>query len=258
MKNSKMRFKLIVFLIWVFAIDSHAQNKQIITCGTIKYERKISMKKKLTESQDEDNSSSWMETYIKSAPVAVIDQFVMQFNPDASLFYFDKKISKDDFKSWGTNDVASKNTVYKDLKQNQMTSFKEFYDSDFILEDSLKKFDWKLTKEFREIAGFECRRATTIINDSLYVIAFYTDDIHCSTGPESFSGLPGTILGLVIPRLYTTWFATEVKTQCDDKFSQKKPVKGKKSNEADLILKIKDKYGSYKKWYHSLIWSIVI
>ena len=29
-------------------------------------------------------------------------------------------------------------------------------------------------------------------------------------GPELFTGLPGMILGLAIPRYYTTWFATKV------------------------------------------------
>jgi GLPGLI family protein len=49
--------------------------------------------------------------------------------------------------------------------------------------------------------------------DSIYVIAFYTDEIPVSGGPESFTGLPGMILGIVLPRLNTTYFATKVETQ---------------------------------------------
>lgn len=43
-------------------------------------------------------------------------------------------------------------------------------------------------------------------------ICFYTDDILVTGGPEGIHGLPGLILGVGIPRLHTTWFATKVET----------------------------------------------
>jgi GLPGLI family protein len=48
------------------------------------------------------------------------------------------------------------------------------------------------------IAGFNCRRANAMIMDSIYVVAFYTDEILTTGGPESFSGLPGMILGVAL------------------------------------------------------------
>jgi GLPGLI family protein len=66
--------------------------------------------------------------------------------------------------------------------------------------------------EYREIAGYNCRKAATIVMDSVYIIAFYTDEIPVSAGPESFNGLPGMILGIVIPRMNLTYFATKVET----------------------------------------------
>ena len=60
------------------------------------------------------------------------------------------------------------------------------------------------------IAGFNCRKAVTKIFDSVYVFAFYTDEIIISGGPCSINGLPGMILGVTIPRLYTSWIATKV------------------------------------------------
>ncbi|MBK9024797.1 MAG: hypothetical protein IPL69_12700 [Saprospiraceae bacterium] len=68
-----------------------SQSKQIISCGTIKYERKISLKKKLIESKDEDDDNFWMEEMIKKAPVNVVDQFILQFNMTESNYSFDKK-----------------------------------------------------------------------------------------------------------------------------------------------------------------------
>lgn len=194
---------------------------------------------------------------IKNAPDYSSDQFILQFRQNESLYSYDKKLDDSNFMTWG-GEIASKNIVYKDFNTSKMQSEKQFYDLNYVLKDSIKQFNWKLTREFRNIAGFECRRATTIINDSLYVIAFYTDDIQCSSGPESFSGLPGMILGVVMPRLYTTWFATSVDTYCNEKAVLNKPLKGKNSNEGDLIGKIKERYGKYKKWYQSLVWSLII
>ncbi len=57
------------------------------------------------------------------------------------------------------------------------------------MQDSTRKITWKITDEMREIAGFSCRRANAIMLDSIYVVAFYTDQIPVSGGPESFSGL---------------------------------------------------------------------
>jgi GLPGLI family protein len=60
------------------------------------------------------------------------------------------------------------------------------------------------------IAGFNCRKAVSKIFDSVYVFAFYTDEIMISGGPCTINGLPGMILGMTIPRLFTSWIATKV------------------------------------------------
>lgn len=256
----KLYFTRITMLALFVSISSlvWSQSKQIISCGTIKYERKISLKKKLIESKDEDDDNFWMEEMIKKAPVNVVDQFVLQFNMTESNYSFDKKKDDGQFRMWGSDDVGMKNIVYKNFINREQRSLKQFYDSDFLLMDSIKNFNWKLTSEFRDIAGYECRKATTIINDSLYVIAFYTDDIICSTGPEGFSGLPGTIMGIVMPRLYCTWFATSVEGFCDENREIVKPVKGKKSTQSDLEAILKDKFSKHKKWYQSMVWNLVI
>ena len=72
------------------------------------------------------------------------------------------------------------------------------------------QFQWKITGEVRDIAGFECKKAITKINDSVVVVAFYTDQILVKGGPENFNGLPGMILGLAVPRLALTLFATKL------------------------------------------------
>ena len=85
---------------------------------------------------------------------------------------------------------------------------------------------------------------STRICDSVYVVAFYTDQILVNSGPESFSGLPGMILGLAVPRLHTTWFATKVEL-IEPTPAQLSPTqKGKKASwqqvSADLNRAMKD------------------
>jgi GLPGLI family protein len=78
------------------------------------------------------------------------------------------------------------------------------------------------------IAGFNCRKAVGKIFDSVYVFAFYTDEIMISGGPCSINGLPGMILGMTIPRLFTSWIATKVMIN-DVNDTAIKPASTKKS-----------------------------
>jgi GLPGLI family protein len=41
-------------------------------------------------------------------------------------------------------------------------------------------------------------------------VAFYTDEVLVRGGPFNFNGLPGMILGIAVPRLHMTIFATKL------------------------------------------------
>src|SRR5690606_39292194 len=88
-------------------------------------------------------------------------------------------------------DIGS--TIATDLLAQQSTSQKSIYEETYLITDSLRQIQWRFTNESREIAGYECRRANALVLDSIYVVAFYTDQIPVSGGPESFTGLPGMI-----------------------------------------------------------------
>ena len=81
--------------------------------------------------------------------------------------------------------------------------------------------------------------------DSIYVVAFYTDEIVTSGGPESFCGLPGMILGVALPHQHVTWFATKL---IDDPLKPadfKIPTKGKVATNTSLKETLKE---SLKDW----------
>lgn len=109
----------------------------------------------------------------------------------------------------GASRRNSAKVLYQNLKSNTAEVQIEL-DDKYILKDSLSKVTWRFTDEYRNIAGFECRRVNGATPDSLYLVAFYTDQIPVSGGPALSHGLPGMILGLAIPEMHIQYWATNV------------------------------------------------
>jgi GLPGLI family protein len=128
------------------------------------------------------------------------------------------------------------NIVYTDLDTKQFISKRK------IFGDSLQTIKWKFTDEVRDIAGYPCHRANGIILDSVYVVAFYTDKIPVSGGPESFHGLPGMILQLASPHENVSWIATKVEDVNFPTDSILPPKGGTVINFKKLLKKLKDLY----------------
>lgn len=166
----------------------------------------LSMKLEYAE-QFQDNGM--MEQFLKMVPKNATKHYIMTFDENKSFFRYDKD-GPEKMPSFGGKDPATENIVVKDFKNNTYQAQKEFFDNVSLVTDSIPKYTWKIHDEIRQIAGYSCRKATTVMYDSVYVVAFYTDEIMVSSGPESFGGLPGMILGLAVPRLYCSWFATKV------------------------------------------------
>ncbi|HEX2607194.1 MAG TPA: GLPGLI family protein [Flavisolibacter sp.] len=146
--------------------------------------------------------------------------------------------------------IADKNVVYNDYKTGLTVTQKPVFEETFLMQDSLLKIKWKLTSDTRNIAGFECRKAVGIIDDSIAVFAFYTDEILVNGGPEGAHGLPGMILGLGMPRIHTTWFATKVEVNGVNLSTVVPATKGKKVNRQTMIQsldKVLKNWGNYGK-----------
>lgn len=104
---------------------------------------------------------------------------------------------------------GSSKVLYQNLK-SKTSEVQIELDDKYILKDSLNNVTWRFTDEYRNIAGFECRRVNGATPDSLYLVAFYTDQIPVSGGPALSHGLPGMILGLAIPEMHIQYWATKV------------------------------------------------
>jgi GLPGLI family protein len=225
-----------------------------LTQGRVEYEKKINQYKALESDNDERNA--WVAEYKKTLQQFVTDIYELHFTGTKSVYKL-KQENTDNKYLWGSK-PSETDVVLQDIENNKLSIQRDVFEETYLIKDSIRMFDWKITGETREIAGFECKKAVTKICDSVYIVAFFTDQIIANTGPESFNGLPGLILGLAVPRLATTWFATKVETTMATAKELSPIQKGKKVNwkrfYLDMNKAMKDwgKEGASNTWKFSL------
>jgi GLPGLI family protein len=190
-----------------------AQHARIITSGSIEYEKSVNtfaVIRKTLGANLQGITQQAFEQYQKTQPQFKIFKSTLTFDNNKSLY---TPIAGDNISNnfFGELPLAGqKNTIYTDFSSGTAIKQKIFFEETFLIRDSLRKIKWKLTDETREIAGYTCRRANAIILDSVYVVAFYTNEIHVSGGPESITGLPGMILEVALPHDNVIWRAIKV------------------------------------------------
>jgi len=242
-----MKTKIILLTVLVFSISQlFAQNVRFTHSGVIEFEKSINQHaviKKMMSSASARAGLSF-DDYKKSIPQFKLLKSTLTFSDNKTLFT--PGAEGETGMSMFAMGSDQPNTVYTDLSSHTFTTEKILFDETFLVKDSTRKINWKLTSEMRTIAGYECRRANALIMDSVYVVAFYTDKIPVSGGPESFTGLPGMILGVALPHENTTWFAKAVTDKAIPPTEIKPPVKGKPIDSkglSDTITKLVRQWG---------------
>lgn len=217
----------------------NAQQSTLIEAGTIEFEKSSNkfglIEKRLTQF-DSNATREEFTRYKATHPQFLILKSTLLFSKDKSLYVPTPNDESDVENRWNGRNIATQtNTVYNDFSSGQTTTQKRFYGDLFLVRDTIRHITWKITDETREIAGFTCRRANGIFMDSIYVVAFYTNKIPISAGPESFNGLPGMILGVALPQESMTWFATKVNEQNVEIDEKNIPNKGKSTTYRELL-----------------------
>jgi GLPGLI family protein len=232
-------------LLLVFATRPlRAQNNIFLAQGKIEFERRVNQFAQMESTMD-PGDESWAELSKKiMGNKFKTDYFDLLFTRNKTL-YRPGRESPDKPNQFFFQPPAQQNVIYADLEQEKGVSQKTVFEQVFLVDDTLRRIKWKMTDETRVIAGFNCRRANAIIMDSIYVVAFYTDEILTTGGPESFSGLPGMILGVALPHDHITWFATKVEATPVSEGQVAVPAKGKRVNNSGLMETIQK---SMKEW----------
>ncbi len=228
-----------------------AQHAHFTTTGIIEFEKNINTYAIIKKQINKDNDgflAPMFDEYKKNNPQFKKLKSTLSFSGNNTLF---TPIEPENEKSGFFGDgpiTTQKNIVYNDFNTHTKVCQKEVFEETFLLKDTLRKIKWKITDETRVIAGYTCRRANAIVLDSIYVVAFYTTEIPLSGGPESFTGLPGMILGVALPHENITWFATKVTDTTLPTNTIVPPKKGKPVDDKGLKEALQKAFKSWGEW----------
>jgi GLPGLI family protein len=219
------------------AATLNAQQKE----GKVVYERTMQMQIHIN---DNDQLSSMM-------PKTRTDKFEMSFGNNQSLYkHVEEDQQADEFGGGGMQikmmGPGMDDIIYCNYDKAGKTEQRDLFGKKFLVIDSIRKLNWKVTDDTKTIAGYTCRKAVAQrygkrtsmninngvmekkeFNDTANIVAWITMDIPVSAGPEVPGQLPGLILALDMNDGRMTYVASFV-SQKADLAAIKEPSKGKK------------------------------
>ena len=231
--------KLFAILIAAFPVVSIAQQKE----GKVVYER-------ITKMQIQINDNDQLA---QNLPQTRTDKFELLFGNNQSLWHIsDEQIPEDDngggggvqirMIGGGVDDIS-----FYDLGKGTSIEQRDMFEKKFVINDSIRKMNWKLTGESKTVLGHNCQKATAQrisirmmmnmdngkmerkeIQDTSVMTAWFTPDIPVAAGPAEFQGqLPGLILEMDISNGRQIYKAVEISPKADIA-AIKEPRNGKK------------------------------
>lgn len=183
----------------VFVVFTTYGFGQFIQAGKITFERKTNLLK-MGELPDFLKEIAEEQKYN-------YDLFELYFKEGGSAFIPIPKEAKT-----RADMLTVKNTVYSNLETKDRMTLLDMMGNKIFIQDTVNKISWTMTDNTRNLAGYECKMAIYRKNDSTNLYAWYAEELIPSVGPETFSGLPGTILGLATEDGGIIYFAKQVET----------------------------------------------
>ena len=226
-----------VFISICLAMVTLAQQKE----GKVVYQRTMQMQLRIN---DNDQLSQML-------PKRRTDKFELMFGNNQSLWkHIDEDESTDEMNTGGMQikmmAPGQNDIVFYDFGAAKKTEQREILDKKFIVTDSIRKLNWKLTGETKTILDHVCQKAIAQrtgkrtqmnmdngkmerkeINDTTAIVAWFTTDIPVPAGPEVQGQLPGLILALDMNNGRMVYRALDISPKVDVA-TIKEPTKGKK------------------------------
>jgi GLPGLI family protein len=242
-KSKRMRKTLLAWSSLLLVTSLWAQQKE----GTVVYERTMQMQLRIND----DHAIEQM------LPKTRTDKFELSFGKNQSLWkHVDEEENNDEFGGGGMQikmvGPGQNDILFCDFNNARRVEQRELFDKKFVVEDSIRKLNWKLTSESRTLLGHPCLKAIaqritprmqmTIDNgkmerkevvDTNNIVAWFASDIPVSAGPEVQGQLPGLILALDINDGRMVYKALEISSEVD-LAAIKEPTKGKKVTPAQF------------------------
>lgn len=202
-----------------------------LTEGTISYERKMNLHKRLTGDREQ------MKAFI---PEFRTTKHILLFTDSVSVFKGIQEQSNQQerrFEGGGGDGGGQRmmffgggggdnSEMFKNFSKGIGYEAREIGAKNYIIDDTLKMSGWKISGESKTIQNYSCFKASMKNAQDQNVIAWFAVGITSPSGPETYGGLPGVILEMDIndgESVYTTTAITEKV----EKKEIKEPKKGK-------------------------------
>ena len=201
--------------------------------------------------------STQMETDMHKSMIEMMKKqfektYILSFTKEESLYKEDEQLEAPQPAGMVMVfiDSGESGELYKNIKEERYTDQNEMFGKVFLIEDKLRKIDWKLGSETKNIGEYTCYKATTTrtievvqtgisVNgdkdlntdvepemEEITITAWYTPQIPVNNGPGNYHGLPGLILEVNNGR--ETLICSKIVLNPKDKISITEPTKGKK------------------------------
>jgi GLPGLI family protein len=233
-KNNKMKI-----LIAVTTLLSTTAAMSQVKEGTIIYERKIDMHKRITDEQ----MRAMMPQFRTS-------KHQLLFSDSTAIYkVVPEEEAPDPFASTEGGPrvmfrmAGGEGEQYRNFAQAKFVESRELGAKNYIIEDTIKQQPWKLTGETKTILTYTCKKATRTDELGRSIEAWYAESIPCPAGPEGYASLPGAILELNINNNEMLFTALSV-TETVNKKDIKEPTKGKKVTRAEFAKLMEDAFGA--------------
>lgn len=259
------------YLTFAFLLTVLFVNAQKDFQGMAVYESKTSTSDFKARMEGNKDISPDMQKMIEERMKKMFEKtFILNFDKSASIYKEEEKLDATSQGGGGMRMMMNSmsgggGTFYKNVKDKSYTVDKEFMGKEFLVRDSLAKLDWKMESETRVIGGYNCYKATAVMQPSksdfrnfrpkkeedkktaavknddkdkktnfmdeldlpkeITITAWYTPEIPVNQGPESYWGLPGLILEVNDGK--TTILCSKVVLNSKDKVEIKAPTNGK-------------------------------
>lgn len=94
--------------------------------------------------------------------------FILNFDKQASIYKEEEKLDAPGQNGGGgmrmmASIMGGGGTYYKNAKEKSYSVDKEFMGKEFLIKDTLRTYKWKMESETRQIGGYTCYKATTVI-----------------------------------------------------------------------------------------------
>lgn len=235
----------------LFTLPSIAQMKD----GKILYEKTMQLQIRIND----DNPA-----FQNMIPKERKDKFELLFSDGKSLWQPVVDDNQSDEMSFGDAEgggmrmvfrmPGSEDITFHNITDSKKVEQKELGGKTYIVNDSIRKQNWKVAGETKTILGYNCMKATSQrtqesmrmkmdngkmtrekVIDTLNIVAWFTNEISGSFGPEMYQGqLPGAILEMDVNNGRSSFKALEVSPKIDVS-KIKEPSKGKKVTPEEFV-----------------------